>query len=152
MFTAVAVVGVENVFALPAPDPEVRHVRVIGSNAVVAPLRTSRIDQVVAVNGSVRSINIFAILTVENTEAEDGFAVEEIVPLAVFAILEVSEDSWKSEHPFIECTLQIIAYVQGAEIELRDSVSVRFFRELLIEEAVTFLSKSIACRAMTTSL
>lgn len=102
VFARMAVVTQEHVFALPAPGGEDLHVGVVTRDTVQTPLRSSGIDQVVAVLRTIDSVDVFAVLALVYTPSEHRLAVLEIVPSAVFTVLEISEETRELQNPRIE--------------------------------------------------
>jgi len=115
------------------------HVGVIGRDTITAPLRSTGIDNVVAVTGPVRTVDELAILAVEHAVAEYSFAVEEIISLAIFTVLHCGEEPGKTEAPLVKFLSHILHRTMRSCMECLHLRSEIGFGTLLIEDAESLL-------------
>lgn len=102
VFARMAVVTQEDVFTLPAPGGEDLHVGVVTRDAVQTPFRSTGIDQVVAILWTIGTIDILTVFALHDTPSKDAFAVLQVVASTVFAVLEITEETWELQNPRIE--------------------------------------------------
>jgi hypothetical protein len=97
-----AVVAIEDVFALPAPQTEESHVGIIRNHTFVAPQIAPALENVIGEFRAITTIIEFTVFCIVSIEAECVFGIEEVVALRVLTVAQEHVFMWEGESPLLK--------------------------------------------------